>query len=201
MRLPSRRLLIAVVLFLAAVFAGACSRDLSRDAAASLVSGHLKLPAKITQSIDVGELIMPASQLDFYFEALPFVKKAIDEGLLTFDVKGEIVEYNIRKQTRVLAPTEKAIPYLVGKQEPSIDERGLRVVHITVVVGEKVLDTITGIAKEDTGQTAQVEYTLKMTNLTPFGKAFGFVDGKAEQGALRVRLYDDGWRVEANPNK
>lgn len=62
-----------------------------------------------------------------------------------------------------------------------------------VKTGELVFDEITGIA-DIMDNVKEVHYTLKYTNLTPFGNVM-LKTGSLQQTAT-FRKYDDGWRME-----
>ena len=58
---------------------------------------------------------------------------------------------------------------------------------------------VTGIREINNGTEAQVEYTWKYDNITPFGKAFNGTLYNAERivsDEVMMLKYDDGWRIQ-----
>ena len=79
-----------------------------------------------------------------------------------------------------VAPTENSKKYFVNNNE--------------VIVSYKMFDKITGISEPDSDGIIKVNYDLKETNITPFGK---FLDTKEQiiSSTSNFKKYDDGWRI------
>ena len=60
------------------------------------------------------------------------------------------------------------------------------------------LNEVTGIRLDDGKNTAIVDFTLKRTKVTPFGKVKGFNNGDIIKNQTTFQLYDDGWRIASN---
>jgi len=54
---------------------------------------------------------------------------------------------------------------------------------------------ITGILEIKALNGAEVKYTEKRKNITPFGKALGIKEEILDKN-ISMRKYDDGWRIE-----
>ena len=55
---------------------------------------------------------------------------------------------------------------------------------------------VTGITLRGQNKTtATVEYTLKRTHVTPFGKYQKYNEGETTEHSIEMVLYDDGWRI------
>lgn len=65
---------------------------------------------------------------------------------------------------------------------------------LRLILGEYSVDEITGIRK-DNNNHATVEYTLKLSNVTPFGNIVPLNDNEKKRRA-EFSLYDDGWRLD-----
>jgi uncharacterized protein YgiM (DUF1202 family) len=57
------------------------------------------------------------------------------------------------------------------------------------------LHEITGIRLGDGKNTAVVDFTLKRTDVTPFGNAMELNEGDVIEKQTIFQLYDDGWRI------
>ena len=57
---------------------------------------------------------------------------------------------------------------------------------------------ITGIALDEAGKTAKVEFTCRRVGVTPLGSLLGRKDGDILNYTVNMQLYDDGWRITEN---
>jgi hypothetical protein len=63
------------------------------------------------------------------------------------------------------------------------------------------LNEVTGIRLDDGKNTAIVDYTLRRTDVTPFGNAMELYDGDIIEKQIAFQLYDDGWRITGKKPK
>jgi hypothetical protein len=87
--------------------------------------------------------------------------------------------------------TEKGRKYVSGRI------RDDRYDMVNIKVAEKQFLEVTSILPED-GTKAQVEYTWKFANITPFGKYMKSKKWKStefKKERIQMCLYDDGWKV------
>ena len=54
---------------------------------------------------------------------------------------------------------------------------------------------ITGIQTNEHTGISTVEYTIKLTSVTPFGEAKGYYENQIVSKTIDLVQYDDGWRV------
>ena len=63
------------------------------------------------------------------------------------------------------------------------------------------LNEVTGIRLDDGKNTAYIDYTVKRTNVTPFGNSKEYNEGDIIEKQTVMQLYDDGWRITAKKQK
>jgi hypothetical protein len=88
--------------------------------------------------------------------------------------------------------TAKATQYLVGS--PGRDDENGSNQSVYVKVGFLDFGEITGIVTQPGLNVAQVNYTEKVTNMTPFGIALNIPQQTFNRKATFTK-YDDGWRI------
>jgi hypothetical protein len=49
--------------------------------------------------------------------------------------------------------------------------------------------------------TAEVKYTVKRNSITPFGKFAGFKEGDIVTHTIKIKKFDDGWRIDKEKPK
>jgi hypothetical protein len=177
------------------IYCCGCSRnDLSRPKAAELIAIQQKLP--IVQTTVFGKYVkkswsdpswMPAVCMyneNDYAEAQPRLASWASKGLITIseseERKGEChylwVNTNLTNEGR---------KYLV-KESGGVHE---------VKIYELAFGEVTGIQINEQFKAAEVEYTLKKVNISPFS---GNISMEPIKKRASFALYDDGWRIQGN---
>lgn len=197
--LSSAKLVFKVGIALAAMLICSCSgNNLSRQKAGELISRQMKLPAP--QTIALGSYFKraysdPASGPfgisaaclvsgggKSYSDVEKFLAELQTKGLITIGERKEHQgECNYLYATADL--TEAGKKYLVKESDGAHE----------VKVYDIDLGEVTGIQFNEQLKTAEADYTLKITNITPFG---GNVSTEPVYRKASFALYDDGWRIK-----
>jgi len=90
--------------------------------------------------------------------------------------------------------TQKAEPYKLSPQGTKFTTPNQR-----VKTGEDDLEGVQGIILQNDNKVALVDYTTKHVRLTPFGQWLGIDSNKPAHHRAMLSLYDDGWRVQGEP--
>lgn len=169
-------LTLSVVLFVS------CNSDLSRSQAKEIIIEKSKLPIPYTHV--------------FYDDISVNANALLNKGLIinpannqdnSVDQSGNGGVYIPQVSIRVgfsFDFTELGKKYLVSQQ--GVPEARLADIDF---------DEITGITKNEQSNVIEVHYTLKYTNLTPFGEALLENSSKINKVAY-FEKYDDGWRIQ-----
>ncbi|HLG35373.1 MAG TPA: hypothetical protein VI757_10870, partial [Bacteroidia bacterium] len=59
-------------------------------------------------------------------------------------------------------------------------------------------NSVTGIMSNEHNKSARVEFNLRRTNITPFGKCFGLNENDLINLSVNFAMYNDGWRLQPN---
>lgn len=86
---------------------------------------------------------------------------------------------------------EKSSPYLLETSEADTKALVQR-----VKAGEEGLSEIISIEQDDENGTAQVTYTTKVKEVTPFGKLIKLKDGETKQRKALIVKNGDEWRIK-----
>lgn len=70
--------------------------------------------------------------------------------------------------------------------------------HVEVIANCNDFVEITGIALDEAGKTAKVEFTARRVGVTPLGEWIGRKEGDILNFSVKMQLYDDGWRLTEN---
>jgi len=87
----------------------------------------------------------------------------------------------VRTVAHVAVPTEK------GKKYITTDNK--------VLIATDEFEKITGIVERKEFKTAEVDYTVKRINITPFGKIIFNINEETFTRSATFTKYDDGWRI------
>lgn len=159
------------------------TKGLDRATAEKQIRAKYQLPTSEIMSLTVYEYSQSSLASTF--------KPLADEGLLTYQLEGPD-QYNHSSWRAQL--TDKGRQYAVsavyGGNQSTYEEK------IDLKGAELDFDQITGIIEKDANSTAEVTYTLKRKNVTPFGKiAFHLGNGVSVIKTVSFSKYDDGWRI------
>lgn len=170
-----------LLIFLALPLFFACkSHQLSREEAEQQIIAKKNLPKQVTATLYNSD--------DLY-------RELIQNGMIKKD-QPRHVESNNHSGGGLFIPQVTAV---IG-YEHDLTEEGKKFkvgetddYYPIVKTGELVFNEITGIA-DIMDNVKEVHYTLKYTNLTPFGNVM-LKTGVVQETAT-FRKYDDGWRLE-----
>lgn len=125
----------------------------------------------------------------------------IEEGLL------KLVE--LPKSKIRVSPTEKMAEYIITAQKngKSFDPFNLKAInsaYVEVKLAEEHFLEVSRIALSANKTLANIEYTCKFVNLTPFGKRWKkyipnyphkIAENEIHNHSLNMRLSDEGWKI------
>ncbi|MAX24210.1 MAG: hypothetical protein CMJ19_06875 [Phycisphaeraceae bacterium] len=130
----------------------------------------------------------PNSYKETKEEELELFTKLEKSGYVTFTEHQKKMRDGTFSKWYKATPTNKLSKYIV-QQRGSI---------LSVIVGTRKVDKITGMSKEK--NFYRVEYTSKFIP-GPLAEFFGFGHGTLPQShSCIVSLYDDGWRLRKEPD-
>ena len=139
---------------------------------------------------------------NFSAQKLPLFEALEQEGLITYSIQVYDVKINtgpagysyegwtkvytdipcIGTVSHVATATEKGNQYI---------ENGNNIVVATVEFGE-----VTGIVEREEFKNAEVNYTVRRTNITPFGRILFNINEETINRSVVFTKYDDGWRIQ-----
>jgi hypothetical protein len=189
--LPTAKLVFKMGLALATMLMCSCgSNDLSRPKAAELISRQLKLP--MTETITLGKSYLKKSWDDSWGVCMvigdkyPDVKKWLDElqakDLISISEDRQH-EGTCNYLYATVTLTDEGKKYLVKDADGAY--------HLKA--DELTFGEVTGIQINEQLKTAVADYTLKRTNLTPFGSN---ISTQPITKQATFALFDDGWRIK-----
>jgi len=172
------------------------TNNLSRGRAAELIKAYPEFKSSLDSKILVG-LIWEDGMGDY---SRGDRRLLVDQGILTIQKTGQtkfgrFTEYQVELTPK--GETE-AKAWEKATENIKFDSLGLVSTDVTVyrvVIAEKQLLEVTGIAMSDGGKTAQAEFTwswapsayAKLSNQVP--------SNEMKECTAYFQLYDDGWRV------
>lgn len=199
------------------LFLTSCNNKLSREKAESLIIAKYNLPQEETEAIDLYEQtstkFKTSSKDDHNVPSKQGVMLFLEqEGLITYNIElissdideiwwddatgfGYGVELNdvehlksngYRQEFRI-DETYSHTGILTEEGTQFVSGRGFRTAKL--VFGE-----ITGIVERKDFNIAEVNYTLRRVDITPFGRALNVSEETIFRTANFTR-YDDGWRI------
>ena len=186
-----------------------CSKQLTRDEAEKQIKQKFQLPhpelKDFPLSMDAGlaiEWSCPAQKqnwIDGHIQdKLPYLLELENEGLIKYIIDKTAVEtykeYNLKYYPRQDEMNGTRYHYYHtisytdnGKQYASNNGSSVRVA--TIEFGE-----ITGIVERKEMNLAEVNYTERRKDITPFGKALNVNEETFNKTATFTK-YDNGWRI------
>lgn len=187
-------------LLMSIFFFSSCSNKLTRDKAEQLITQKFNLPETITEKLRYG---------DVYYDVNP--KLALENYLVEHKLITFLYIENVRRnmfwaeRRYKLDLTQEGQKYVKTSTSNS-DGNPIYLIK----VADRVFGEITGIKEIEEGKRAEVEFTLKYANITPFGEAFSYQaqalsnelilpyyrDGETFNKTVMIAKYDDGWRIE-----
>jgi hypothetical protein len=183
------------LLFLFAFLLCSCGNGLSRGKAQDLISKQLSLPATHTTKlygyyskrfwsdpvVGFGTITICRDDGIQYADAEQQLNEWRSKGLITIgESSGKSGACNSLGATTTL--TDEGKKYLAAQSGGASDVKAY-----DIAFGE-----VTGIQVNEQFKIAEVDYTLKNVNITPFGA--GTSTEPVAQKAM-FRLFDDGWRI------
>ena len=184
-------------LIAALLLTGCGSRELTKSKAAALI--RESYPRSIEGPMQIGSIGTDAGSMEDYLQSPNGRMSALEQeaGLVSLRWQnGDPNRVHITFTQRGLA--------LVGRQSALIPRMPENSPHMaSVKMCEFQFVEVTGIALRSEG-LADVQYTVKKDNLTPFGKgnaiAYGPTappcgDSPLQTFNVAMRVYDDGWRI------
>jgi len=190
-----------------------CGNRMDRDKAKQLISQKFNLPSTVTEKLQHGKILYSGN---FGGSNISAENSLAEQKMISFNYQG--VEYGdaIFRGDRgysyavyYLELTPEGQKYKTGE---TTDDKGRQ--FYLVKVADQVLVDVTGILESNDGKAAQVEYTWKYENITPFGEAFSlrnqqlnqsdqwmsnrkvYNDGQTFSNTVMMVKYDDGWRIQ-----
>lgn len=194
----------ASVVLLATTLAS-CSKKLDREKAAELIRSKHSLPSVVSDEISVGTVNF---MLNFGGANTTTYKELERAGMITFKSLGKKRDMFFQYVSYKVTLLPEAEQYVTGSRT---GEKGTQ--YRTVRVGDWDLVEVTGIKETEPDQKAQVEYTWRYGNITPFGQALSkgnlalnkkddmnrsrpiYDDGQIQTATASMERYDDGWRI------
>jgi len=185
---------------------------LSRERAAELIQKHHRLPA--AQLVTIGRHIMKSrSDPDRSGSFMPAITLCVvnQQGETYDDMNPKFMQWKERDLLHVVQTeehqgkcnylwadvrlTDEGWKYLVNRSEnperPGIFNKGAFTFKLKTC--DLVFGEVTGIVINDQFKMAEVEYTTRYSNLTPFALNISSSPRKATATFI---LYDDGWRMK-----
>ncbi|MGB3345042.1 MAG: hypothetical protein WBA61_14130 [Aequorivita sp.] len=178
-----------ILLFFPLVFATSCSNELSRSNAENQIVEALQFPQDELLRLIVEDrtIYMMNTQRDW--------EKYREAGLLTYrsfgksSSGGSFPTVTIGGSGVRAELTPKGKEYLKSEIKTAGYEKYVMVKQADLEFGE-----ITGIKSYPENSSAMVDYTIKRTNITPFG-ALSHLKEEIIEKTASFDKYDDGWRL------
>lgn len=188
----SKRFILLTLSIFIALSLGCAQKKLTSEKAKSIIIEHLKHQKPVYQGFVAGKNAYT------YRNEREKQKKIND----LFDplAKEGLITYNCHPGGKIdVFFTEKGRKYVISDLKISSYGYGIGGYDMTSIkVAEKQFVEVTDILSED-GTRAQVEYTWKFGNITPFGKYLQSEKWKStelKEERIQMCLYDDGWGVK-----
>ncbi len=195
---------IALIAILLSLFS--CGNKMTREKAKDLITKNYNLPFTLTEKLQHGEINYSRN---FGGSNISAENTLAEQKLITFTYQGEKRDMFFSYASYFLDLTPEGQKYKTGETS---DNEGRQ--FYLVKVADKVLVDVTGILEINDGKAAQVDYTWKYDNITPFGKAFSlrnqqlnqsdefmsnrkvYDNGQTFSEKVMMVKYDDGWRIQ-----
>lgn len=172
------------------------TNHLSRGRAAEIIKAHPKFKSTDDLKILVG-LVWEDRGGDFFIGDLEL---PVDQGIVTMKKTGQVKYGRYIEHLVELTPKGEieAKAWEKTTQEERFDSLGLVTSNVTVyrvVIAEKQLIEVTGVAISEGGKTAQVEYKWRWEPTAHAKLSKRVPSNTVKECAADFQLYDDGWRV------
>ncbi len=190
-----------------------CGNKMTREKAKDLICKRYNLPFLETEKLQHGKVLY---SMNFGGTNISAEKSLAEQKLISFTYRGVERRDAIMRGDRgysyaayVLELTPEGQKYKTGETS---DNQGNK--FYLVKAAEKVFIDVTGILEINDGKAAQVDYTWKYDNITPFGRAFSlrnqqlnqsdqfmngrkvYNEGQIFSNKVMMVKYDDGWRIQ-----
>lgn len=200
----SATLKIALLAILGLIFSTGCgSGKLTRDKAESLITARLKSSPAITNVFITGKQSSISSRGD-----ADFVKALVNKGMMSYTYLGRERWNFWMFDVYDIEVTAEGLKYKVGETRAQSSQGGpynSQVTRSHMRMADQVFVAITGIRESQGGESAQVDFTWKYANITPFGEVapllytvsgrLDYSTDKVRQGSVTFTKFDDGWRL------
>lgn len=175
-----------------------CSNNLSREEACKIIVKKYDLPQKKiveirkkyykSQEGDKGIFGMPYIAVmnhDYDYSNFKNMLVALEsKGLITISETTTYSEH-IHFTWATVNLTDEGRKYFSGE-----NDEVYKLKSADIEMGE-----ITGIIERDKSNSSEVNYTLNIKNITPFGEAFN-INAETINKRTTFSKYDDGWRMD-----
>jgi hypothetical protein len=164
---------------------GCAQKKLTNEKAKSIIIEHFKYPQPVYQGMMAGKTAYS------YWKNKERQKQKINDLLEPLAKEGLITYISHPGGDIDVFVTEKGRQYVDG------EIRDDRYATASIKIAEKQFLEVVSILPED-GTKAQVEYTWRFGNITPFGKHMKSKKWKStepKKEKIQICLHDDGWRV------
>ena len=176
-----------------------CGNKMTREKAKELITQKFNFPSTVTEKLQHGEINYMRSVGGSNISAETTLA---EQKLITFNYQGDKRDMFFSYATYFLDLTPEGQKYKTGETS---DNEGRQ--FYIVKVADKVFVDLTGILEINDGKAAQVDYTWKYDNITPFGNAFSlrnqqlnrtpvYNEGQLFSNKVMMVKYDDGWRIQ-----
>jgi hypothetical protein len=116
-----------------------------------------------------------------------------NNGLITYSIIQDPTKIFKNTSVYLIFIADKGKKYVVNEKKRDWGQG--EEITWTVKLSDRTVVDILGI-EMPTPQTAEITFSHKTTNLTPFGfTASNICTGKPEGGIAHASLFDDGWRI------
>lgn len=183
-----------------------CGNKMTRDKAKELITKKYNLPFTETEKLQHGDINYSKN---FGGSNISIEKTLAEQKLISFTYQGDKRDMFFKYASYHLELTPEGQKYKTGETS---DNEGRQ--FYLVKVADQVFVDVTGILEINDGKAAQVDYTWKYDNITPFGKAFSlrnqqinkadqfmssrkvYNEGQTFSNKVMMVKYDDGWRIQ-----
>lgn len=187
MKPQNLRWTVVPVLILAVTMVS-CAKRLNRDAAETLVGRHASFTAPITVNLDTPG----KSSRDPIYRAFAAL------GLVDLEY-GRLQELSGGGTFPIVRLTPKGESASKGWeliQDQGAGYLGIPAKTWTVVVANRAMQGVTGVAEEPGGAEATIKFQYRYVPNEAVGN-FELIDySRIHEGSALAKLYDDGWRIE-----
>ena len=173
---------------------GCGSDNLTKDKAKDIIIKHFKYPLPAMEYLSIGSKVdLSENKRKKMYEALA------KEGLITMKLKKTKSDHEVYK----VYPTKKGEKYTGKEFKTTAGRRRQTIIGTKIKAADRQFVEVTKIELSGIDKEAIVEFTWKYGKLTPFGKHWEsdknaqlkYDENKNCAEKVKMRLYDDGWRV------